>query len=303
MDNSFRSSIDAILFACTGWFLFCLCDAISKTLITRYSVFEILAIGSTIGAVLSALWILRYHGLAGFSTPKLKWYMARGLMQTISSACSIKALLTLPLADFYGVIFLIPMVTTLFATLFLKESIGLHRIVAIGVGFMGVLVITGPSFSEPNPGYLFALGSVAASSMTAIFIRKIGRETIPARFTFYPLAVSSLIYLPLASFTGFTMPQSLGDLSMLIVFAPLSLAGILCYSTGFSRARETAVVAPFHYTQMIWGAILGFTLFGDVPEMTTVIGSAIITGAGGMIIWRERVHHVQIATTASETPL
>ena len=63
------------------------------------------------------------------------------------------------------------------------------------------------------------------------------------------------------------------------------------------------MIAPFHYTQMVWGALFGFLIFNHIPAATTFAGSALIVVAGMLVIWREHVLHKQIALRAPETPL
>ena len=300
---AFRQSLEAILLASSGWFLYCICDAISKYLSGSYSPFEILAFSGTIGALIAGGWIVRHYGVDGFKTPKWRWFLIRSLTQAVSSYCSIMAVSNIPLSDFYGIVFLTPMATALLAAFVLKESIGLFRIGAIGFGFIGVLIIAGPSFASHNVGYLYALGSVVCATMSAITIRKIGADPVMSRFVFFPFMATALIYVPAMLMTGFKIPATPLDMSLLLLFSPLAMFGLLLWSAGFARARETAVVAPFHYTQMVWGSLLGYFIFGNVPAMTTYIGSVIIVAAGILIIWREHKHHVQIATHAAETPI
>lgn len=301
--SPFRQSLDAILLACFGWFLYCVCDAISKWLAMGYSAYEILSVSGLTGLVLCSGWIFFHHGWQGFNTKKLPWYIGRGVAQTGSAFLVIKSLAHIPMADFYGIIFLTPMVTTLLATLFLKETIGIYRIAAIAVGFIGVLIIAGPSFASHNVGYLYALMAVGFASMGAICVRKIGRETIPVRYAFFPFLACTIIFLPLALYDGMEMPKNILDASLLLLYAPIALIGILTYSTGFSRARDTAMIAPFHYTQMIWGVLLGYFIFGDVPPLTTFFGALLIIAAGLMVLWREHLHHKNIAAIAQKTPI
>lgn len=303
MPLSFRQSLDAILFASGGWFLYCICDAISKYLVEDYSAFQILAFSGVIGLTASGTWIALRYGVSGFFPPKWKWFLVRGLSQAVSSYCAVKAVSTIPLADFYGIVFLTPMATALLAAVFLNEKIGIWRIGAIAFGFVGVLIIAGPSFQNHDVGYLYSLAVVACACISAISIRMIGRDPVLPRFAFFPFLVCSVLYVPAMLMTGYKIPANMTDLSLLVLFSPLALLGLIGYSIGFARARETAVVAPFHYTQMIWGSLLGFVIFSDIPAITTFIGAMIIVASGIVIIWREHKHHVQIAMTAAETPI
>lgn len=144
---------------------------------------------------------------------------------------------------------------------------------------------------------------MACASLSGIFVRKIGRETITVRYAFFPFLICTLIFVPMSMMGGFEIPQEPVTITLLLLFAPLLLIGLLGYSIGFSRARDTALVAPFHYTQMIWGALFGFLIFGDVPALTTFAGSLLIVLAGLLVIWREHFLHRQIALAAIKSPL
>ena len=124
------------------------------------------------------------------------------------------------------------------------------------------------------------------------------------RYAFFPFLATALFFIPfLLLKDGFRMPDDSMDWSLFLIIAPLSLIGILGYSAGFARAPSTSLIAPFHYSQMLWGALLGFFIFHDVPGPATVSGSVIIIGAGLLVIWRERVNHVSIATQALDAPV
>lgn len=302
LPSAFRQSLAAIGFACSGWFLFCVYDAAVKYLSASLPIIQIAGTVSFIGCLLSGGWILARHGRNGFKTPKLKLYILRGLSLVAAGYLVLSALARIPLADFYGIVFLTPMMTTILAVIFLKERIGWHRIAAIMIGFIGVLIVAGPSFQDKNIGYLFALCAVLFTSTNAILLRKIGQETIKARFAFFPFLVSSLVFVPLM-IPGFQRPDTMLSVSLLMLAPVISLTGVILFSMGFSKARDTAVITPFHYTQMIWGALLGFIVFGDLPAVSTVAGSLVIVAAGLMVIWREHVLHRSIVTDTAPPAL
>jgi drug/metabolite transporter (DMT)-like permease len=302
LPSAFRQSLGAIAFACMGWFLFCVYDAIVKFLSASLPILQIAGTVATIGMCLSGGWIFLRYGFDGFKTQHLKLYLARGLSLVVAGYLVLSALSRIPLADFYGIIFLTPMMTTILAVFFLKEKIGWHRIMAIVIGFTGVLIVAGPSFQNGNIGYVFALSAVLFTSTNAILLRKIGQETIKARFAFFPFFVSTLVFVPLM-IPDFERPDNILGVVLLLLAPVISVVGVVLFSIGFSRARDTAVITPFHYTQMIWGALLGFIIFGDVPAVTTITGSLVIVAAGIMVIWREHVHHKTIVTDTAPPAL
>lgn len=303
MIPSLRESISAIIYACIGYFLFCIVDTISKFLTHDFPAAQIMGVTGAAGLMLCTLLILIRHGWRGFMTPKWKLYLGRGFFQALATFLVIKALSTIPLADFYGIVFLVPLATTLLACVFLGEKIGIHRIGALLIGFAGVMVIAGPSFSGGNIGYAYVLGATFFSCAGGIFVRMIGHEPVRERYAFFPFAFGASFFLPMAVHDGMVMPENALQIGLFAAIPILVMTGLICYSVGFAKARDTAAIAPFHYTQMIWGIILGFVIFHDIPTLATLVGSAMIIAAGGIVIWREHLHHVHIATTGSENPL
>ncbi len=294
---AFRQSLDCIFLACTGWFFFCLCDAIVKFLASDYNVIQIMAISSLAGTIMTGTWILFTHGWRGFMPPCLKWYLVR-MVNVVGSGYFINQSLSLiSMADFYGIIFLTPMMTTMVAAIFLKEQVGIWRWSAIAMGFVGVLFVIGSSFQENMIGYLYAFIGVLFSSSNALVFQRIGCEQVMARYAFYPFIATALFFLPLMAIGDhFKTPAQPVDWLLLVSIAPISLIGMIGYSSGFARARDTSLIAPFHYSQMIWGIILGYLIFHDTPGPATLIGSLIIVASGLMVIWREHVNHTKIAT-------
>jgi S-adenosylmethionine uptake transporter len=294
---NFRQSLDSIGLACAGWFFFCLCDAITKYLSIDYDPLQILAVSSIIGIGMTGGWIFMNHGWRGFVPFCWKWYLARMVNVIGSSYCVNHALAHIPLADFYGIVFLTPMMTTLIAVIFLKEQIGRWRWSAVIAGFIGVMIVIGPVFQDHNIGYFYALAGTLFISSNALVLHKIGYEPVIARYAFYPFVATTVFFIPLLAGKGsFQMPHDPLHWALFLIMAPLSLIGMLGYSAGFARARDTSMIAPFHYSQMIWGAMLGFFIFRDVPGPSTIAGSLIIVASGLMVIWREHVKHVRIAT-------
>ena len=288
----FRQNIHAILIAMTGWFFFSVTDAFTKVMTAEYPIVQLIGICSIVGTLLSAGMIYFRYGWRGFLTPNWKLFTIRGVLVIIVSYFVVKALSMITLADFYGIVFMTPFLVTIMSVLFLKEKIGIHRIIAMIAGFIGVLVLAGPRLDSVPLGLAFAFIGTVGGSLVTIIIRKIGREPVSTLFAFVPCVANAVVYGPLMLLPGnFHVPQ---DPLMLLLPCMLGLTafiGFMCFSIGFTRATETAVVAPFHYTQMIWGVLLGYVLFGDVPAATTIVGSLIILAAGLYMLWREYVRH------------
>lgn len=299
----FRQNIKAIMIALTAWFCFSLTDAFTKTLTGEYPAVQLIGMSALTGMILSAGLIFFRHGWRGFLTPNWKLFVIRGLLVIVVSYMVVTALSMITLADFYGIVFMTPFLVTIMSVLFLKEKIGIHRIIALIAGFIGVIVLAGPRMDSIPMGLAYAFIGMVGGSVVTIIIRKIGREPVSELFAFVPCTANALVYVPLMLMPGnFHVPENPWMLTELLALGLTAFMGFLCFSIGFTRATETAVVAPFHYSQMIWGVLFGYLLFGDVPALTTIIGSLIILVAGLYMLWREYVHHKtshSISTTVS----
>ncbi len=302
----FRQNIKAILIALTGWLFFSITDAFTKTLTDEYSTAQLIGMGSFVGMMLSGSLIYARYGWRGFVTKNWKLFVLRGALVVVVSWLVVKALSIIALPDFYGIIFMNPFLVTIMSVLFLKERIGIHRVIALIVGFIGVVILAGPRLDSVPMGLLFAFGGMIGGSLVTIIIRKIGREPVTLLFAFVPCTANALVYVPWMLISGFHVPENPLMLWEPVILGITAFIGFLCFSIGFTRATETAVVAPFHYCQMLWGVMFGYFLFDYVPPVTTIIGSLVILSAGLYMLWREYIHHktnhsVSVTVSSSAT--
>jgi S-adenosylmethionine uptake transporter len=290
-EHHYNAFLKTVLISLAGWFLYVISDTMMKWLTQDYPVSEVLVLTYGLGLVIIVPYIAYRHGFRAFAPAQWKWHLARGLSGSVGGFLGVEALHRIPMADFYGVVFLTPLLLCLLSHFILKERIGRHRITAIVVGFMGVMILAGPKFASGSSGYLFALSAVLFAALNGIFVRKIGREPILLLFAFYVYLVNVLLNLPILWLgREFVMP-GWSDVPLFAAVPVVVLGGLLAYSVSFSRVRETAMIAPFHYSQILWGTILGYVLFHDVPTLRTLAGAAVIIGAGLYMIWREHTLH------------
>lgn len=288
----------------TGWFFFSVSDAFTKLLSAQFSIEQLIGMGALVGAMISGGMILAQHGPRGFCTPNWKLFALRGVLVIVTTYLAVKALVLVTLPDFYGIVFMTPFFVTIMSVLFLNERIGIHRIITLIVGFIGVVVLAGPRLDSIPMGLLLAFLSMIGGSIVTIVIRKIGREPVTLLFAFVPCAANAVFYIPMMCITGFHVPANPWLLAAPALLGIIAFIAFYCFSYAFTRATETAVVAPFHYSQMLWGVLFGYLLFGDVPPVTTVIGSLIILAAGLYMLWREYLHHKvnhSVSTTLGAT--
>lgn len=278
-------NIQAILIACLGWLSFSLADVLNKWLGAIYPVHSILFVTGAIGMTISLIWLLTRHGMKAFDSPYLHWHLFRGCAVAGGSICVVNALKHLPLTDFYGIVFLAPFGVALVAHFLLKEHVGWVRVAAMLVAFLGVLVLAQPQYDSGNVGLFWSFGVPIMMSCNALAVRKIGQTSPLPLYALFPFLGMAALNGVLG-YKGFVMPVS-NDVWMFFGVAILVLLGQVFFSSGFRRATLAAIVAPFLYTQVIWGIIGGYLVFGDVPTLTTFSGLTLIIGAGLFSFYRE----------------
>ncbi|MGB9153544.1 MAG: DMT family transporter [Alphaproteobacteria bacterium] len=242
--------------------------------------------GMTVVFLLSAV-----RGNIGRLRP-IRWrgVLTLGVLQYAAFMCWMQALPHLPLANMYAVSFMTPMAVAGLAALVLKEHIGWKRAIAIATGFAGVVIAVNPLRLMGHSGewlpYLGAFGSMAGTSMQMLMLRAVGRWESTECMSFYPrcvLVVAGLLYC-LA--TGF-VPMKLWTL--LAVCASGALGGIgWGLLTNAYKNAPAASVAPFHYSQMISGALFGYFIWHDVPDAYLLCGAAVIIASGIYLVHHER---------------
>lgn len=198
----------------------------------------------------------------------------------------LNALFNMPLANATAILQALPLVVTLAAALFLREAVGWRRYLAIIIGFSGVLIIVRPGAEGFN---IFSISAIAA--VLFVTLRDLAtRQLSPG--------IPSLLVTFLASFmvmiTGAVLspfqvwkPIEVDGVFLLFVAAIFIIFGYL-FSVKAMRVGEIGFVSPFRYTILIWAIILGYLVFGDIPDAWTLFGTAIIVTTGMFTFYRER---------------
>ena len=214
----------------------------------------------------------------------------------------LEAITHLPLANASAIFQVQPLAVTLGAALFLAEPVGWRRWLAIAAGFIGVLIIVRPGLEGFNNFALFSLVSVVLSALRDLATKRIPAD-IPSLFitlltTFTVTTTGALIIVPLGGWS----PLSTPSLGLLALAAVLVLTGYQCVIVAM-RAGDISAIAPFRYTALLWAMLLGYLVFGDVPDRPMTIGASIIVLSGLYAFYRERIRDRQRLIAASSSGL
>src|SRR2546429_3931993 len=228
--------------------------------------------------------------LYAFLTERPGLQVMRGLALLSSSLFFISGLRFLPIAEASATGFVAPLFVTALSIVFLGERVGVRRWLATAVGLIGVLIILRPGSGAFHPAAVFPLVSALAWACTLIMTRMMsGRDRAITTMTYSSIA-GVCVLSALVPFVWVT--PSWHDILFGIFIGIASTAGQWIVVLAF-RYADASVLAPFSYTQLLWVSILGFVIFGEVPDVWTVTGAAFIVASGLYTAHRERVRRAQ----------
>jgi drug/metabolite transporter (DMT)-like permease len=223
--------------------------------------------------------------------------LMRGLALLGSSLFFISGLRYLPIAEASATGFVSPLFVTALSIVFLGERVGARRWIATGVGLVGVLIILRPGSGAFHPAAFFPIVSALAWACTLIMTRMMsGREHALTTMTYSSIAGVAVL-CALVPFVW--VAPSWHDILFGIFIGVASTAGQWIVVLAF-RYADASVLAPFSYIQLLWVSILGFVVFGEVPDIWTVTGAVFIVGSGLYTAHRERVRRSQLLALDGE---
>ncbi|MEA2933747.1 MAG: hypothetical protein QOD74_393, partial [Variibacter sp.] len=194
----------------------------------------------------------------------------------------------LPLADVVAYYMAGPIYVTAISALFLGERVGAARWTAVLVGFVGVLIALNPTGATFTGPALIALAGSVVYALLLVTTRML-RGTSDVVLTSTQIASSFVLGIAVAPF-GWVTP-SWRDLCLLALLGVVAMAALTFVNRSL-RLAPASVVVPYQYTMIVWAVVFGFAVFGDVPPLRVMIGSAIIVAAGLFIFLREqRLRH------------
>lgn len=281
------AALHGVGLALLSYAAFSTADAAIKLASGRFSVFQI---GFTLALFALVPVAFLGWGQGGWSAlvPRRKGLvLLRGALSAASGLLAWRAFASLPLADGYAILFATPILVTGLSAALLREEVGWRRGAAALVGFAGVVAMVRPDFATLGVGHLYAALAALAGAAGLITLKRIGPGETSASILLAVFAAILLASAPMLPAAGFVVPAP-GELAL------LALAGLLvgCGHAGLVLAtRETpaVVVAPFQYTQMIWGVLFGALLFGNRPDPLLLAGMALVAASGLYTLWRETV--------------
>jgi drug/metabolite transporter (DMT)-like permease len=218
----------------------------------------------------------------------------RGLVGTMAMGLGFAALSMLPLPEVTAIGYAAPILTVIFAAMFLGEEVRIFRLAAVALGLVGVVVILSPNMTvltggsindTATLGAMLVLMSAVFAALAQVFVRKLVRTEKTAPIVFYFSLTASVLALFTIPF-GWVLPD-LEQVAFLVSAGLLGGFGQIFLTTSYRHA-DTSVIAPFEYTSILLAVASGYTFFGETPARTTLVGVCLVICAGLVIIYRER---------------
>lgn len=287
--------VKAILLKLGSALLFALMSALVRYLGDNVPLGQQVFFRSTFAIVpVLAIYVWRGEIYAALRTTRLPGHFGRGMISIAGMFLNFAALARLPLSDATAITFVAPLITVAFAAIFLGERVRIYRWSAVGVGFIGTIVMLWPYFDVAHftaggtvaaVGAACALGSAFTNAGSVIQTRRLTTTETTSSIVFYFSLICALGGLATLPF-GWIMPSPV-QLAALIGLGILGGLAHVLLTESYHHA-PASVIAPFDYTTVLWAFILGYAMFGEVPTIYVFVGAAIVAGAGIFVILRER---------------
>jgi drug/metabolite transporter (DMT)-like permease len=261
--------------------MFSLLDATAKWLTRTYPVPMVIWARYAISLILMLAALPWAGGLAGLKTRRPALQMLRGVLLLLCTVLFITAISYIPLATATAVGFVSPLFVTALSIPFLGERVGRRRWVAVTAGFLGVLVIVRPTGGSAHWASLLPIAMAVCYASYLILTRMLRLSDGAFASLFYPALVGAALSSLLVP--HFWLTPDWPDLAIMTALGLFGGLGHFLLIQAFSRA-PASMLAPFAYCQIIGAAVLGYTIFGDVPDLATGAGTAIVV-ASGLYVW------------------
>lgn len=269
--------------------LIVLSNATTKWISADYSAGQVVFFRSLFVLFFLVPMVWQSGGLATLRVSSWHDQIWRSLFHTITAGLIVSSVVLLPLADVEALLFASILFIALLSGPLLGERVGWHRMTAVLLGFVGVIIMLRPTPELWQPAAFLGVGAALFSALRDIWARKM-RTAENTNAMMMCAETMLLIASGLTAFISITMlkwkPLVGGDLALMavngLIFGGAQYALILAFRQG-----EAAAVAPFRYSAAIWAVTFGYLMFGDLPDSYVLVGGAIVMASGIYILHRE----------------
>lgn len=273
-----------IIFMLLGTALFTFNDALGKWMVASVAVGQLLFIRSATALVVLLPAVHRAGWRKIFVLHQPGQHVLRLAFIVAEVFCFYLAVRHLPLADVMAVYQATPLIVTVLAIPLLGEAVGWRRGLAVGLGFIGVLLVLQPDGGVFTVPALIALAGSVTYALSMVATRKLRETNSLSLIVYHSIAVGGFGLLTLP--WGWE-PVDLPGIGYLALIGVVATAAHMCMNQSL-KLSPAAVVVPFTYTSLLWAILLGWLFFADLPTPLMLLGAGIIVASGLFVLHRER---------------
>jgi len=277
--HSARNAGILLLLAAT--LVIALSDSLAKWLSATYPISQIIFVRTLLGLLLVTLFILVFGKFSDLRSRRLHWHGVRAALITVTMLGVYYALANIPMVEVESIGHAAPFFVALFSPWFLRERVTGHNWLAIAVGFIGILIILRPDPERFHVAHVYMLFCAAAYAALILIARKISdtESVLAINFYIYPLTVLVTAFIA----QDVWVPPTPADWGMFLMQGLFATAAVLLFIAGV-RHVEATLAATLDYATLIWVSIIGFTVWGELPDAFTAAGILLIVASGIYVV-------------------
>jgi drug/metabolite transporter (DMT)-like permease len=281
--NRLPDNMKGTIFLMLASILFSMMVLLIKLLGQHLHITQILLVRQ-LGMMVMVLPAIMSHFPGSLRTNRPGLQMLRLGFAVIAMLCSFSAVIHLPLADATAISFAKSFFITIFAVIFLKEVVGIYRWSAVAIGFVGVMIMVQPGTANFSIYSVASLVGAAAAAAIMIILRILTqKDSADTIMTWSALGIGIAMMIPGIYYWQLLVAVDWGLLAVLVV---VSYFGQRCNIFAF-KYGEASLLASLDYLRLLWAALLGYLVFGDIPGVPTWMGASIVILAAIFVIYRE----------------
>ena len=279
-----NNNIKAILLTVSGSFFAVLMESLIRSAQYDSNVYTIGFLRFFFGLIIIFPYLIKKKFIS-YKTKNFKFYFIRGLFNLPMMILGFGALVYVPFEQFKALHFLSPIIVVLLSFIIFREKVYMYRILALVIGFIGMLIIVRPGIVDFNIGTIMILISLTFWSLIIIVSKFVSKDDSPITMVTYQYTLMTIFALPLAIY--FWQMPSLQ--SLIFVFIGAISGTILHLSLALSyKYAELSVTQPVWFSGLIFGSAFGFFVFNETPDVWTWIGGAVVFSSVLLITYNER---------------
>ncbi len=274
-----KSYIAPFFIAITGYACMVSMDTSIKVLGDNYPIFQLLFLNAIFSLIPITFFVLKFHGISFYKKQNYKFQLVRGVIHSVGFLFVLKGIILLPLSAVYPIMFSSPLILLVLSHFFLKDSINIVRVSVIILGFIGVVISAEP-FGEDSIstiGAIFVFLGAVSIAVVNLITRKFTALASSYESSFFSMGISAIIFFTAMSLNF--QPMELKDLYISIVGGFFAGFGVLAIIHG-ARTLPASIFGTTSYFQLLYGILLGWLFFYQLPTLQNIIGILFVIIAG-----------------------